>query len=142
MSNVLQDHYRWVLARLDADNANPPLVVLHGKVTTSQLMPYVLVYFRLVTPSGEAEMDKVSLENVSDVINTTAYCHSIGGSADAALSVAYRVRAALLGVIPTITGRVCFPVRHDDSVPADRDETTGSDVYDQIDVYSFASMPA
>lgn len=141
MSNVLQDHYRWVLARLDADDVAPALVVLHGKVPTGQVKPYVLVYFRLVTPSGEQEPDKVGFENVSDVINTTAYCHSVGGSPDAALSVAARVRAALLGVIPTIAGRVCFPIHHDDSVPADRDETTGADVYDQIDVYSFASMP-
>lgn len=142
MSNVLQDHYRWVLARLDADNAPPPLVVLHGKVEDGQAKPYVLVYFRLVTPSGEQELDKVGFEKTSDVINTTAYCHSIAGSPDAALSVAFRVRAALLGVIPTIANRVCFPVQHDDSVPADRDETTGPDVYDQIDVYSFASMPS
>lgn len=142
MSNVLQDHYRWVLARLDADDVPPPLVVLHGKVQPGQAKPYVLVYFRLVTPSGEAEMDKVGFEETSDVITTTAYCHSVGGSPDAALSVAARVRAALLGVIPVIADRVCYPVQHSDSVPADRDETTGTDVYDQIDTYSFTTSPA
>jgi hypothetical protein len=142
VSTVLQDHYRWVLARLDADDAAPALVVLHGKVPKGQQLGYVLVYFRLVTPSGEQELDKVGFENTSDVINTTAYCHSVSGSPDSALFLADRVRAQLLGAIPTIAGRVCFPIRHDDSVPADRDETTGPDVFDQIDVYSFASMPA
>lgn len=142
--SVLKDHYQWVLDRLDADDASPPLLVYHGKVRKDHPVDraYVLVYFRLVTPSGEQELDKVSFEKTSDVINTTAYCHCIGGGPDAVISVASRVRTQLLGVFPVIAGRVCYPVKQDDSVPADRNEATGSDVFDQIDVYSFSTSPA
>lgn len=136
--NILQAHSAWVLATLRADGV---LTVLHAKVPTGQALPYVVVHFRMRTPTGVEEPDKVALEATSNVLNTSTYCHSVGATADASLAVAGRVRAALLGVIPTVAGRVCFPVVHEESLPIDPDETTGTDVYDLADVYRFTSLP-
>lgn len=140
--NVLQAHARAILDLLDADDAAPPLQVLHSQVKTGQTLPYVLVYFRLHTPSGGQVPQNVSLESTSDVIDTWAYCHSVSGDPFGALGVAGRVRAALLGKTPAVTGRACYPISHDDGRPAERDERLGTAVFDQVDVYAFRSQPA
>lgn len=142
MKNILQLHLAAINDRLDADNTAPTLVVLTGLVPPDQVLPYVLVHYRLWTPSGAVEPEKVSLEKTSDVINLSAYCHCVGRDVHGALAVAGRVRTQLLGWIPTIAGRICFPVSHENSVPADPDETTGTTYVDQIDVYAFTSLPA
>lgn len=139
--NILQAHKAAVFDRLAAAPGTPPLVPLSAVVPKEQALPYLVVHIRLWTPSSELEPDKVGFENTSDLINVVAYCHSVGGNVDAALAIAGKVRAQLLGWIPTIAGRVCFPVRHDDSTPADPDETTGVTYVDQIDMYGFTSMP-
>lgn len=145
MTNILQQHAQAVLDLLAVpDGLTPALVVLDGKVPDGQTRPYVLPWFRMRTPTGLEEPDKVSLENTSDVINTTVYAHCVGDGPQASLAcraVAGRVRARLLGVIPVITGRVCYPITHEDSVPPNPDETTGVEVYDLVDVYSFISQP-
>lgn len=139
--NVLQAHKKVFLDLLDADNVSPALAVLDGVVGTGQQMPYVLVYFGARTPLSVDEPDKVSLENTCDVLNATVTCHSVADSVQGALGVAGRVRAALLGVTPTVAGRVCFPIVHLDGVPASRDETTLDPVFDVVDQYRFTSLP-
>lgn len=140
--NVLQAHARAVLALLDADDAPPPLVVCNGIVTPGVTPPYVLLYFALRTPSGIEVPEMVSLEQTSDVLILSAYCHSVGyDTPDAALAVAGRVRARLLGVTPVITDRVCAPIAHADGPPTVRDENTSRAVFDQIDLYQFTSLP-
>jgi hypothetical protein len=139
---ALQAHAQVFLDLLDADSDAPALVALNGQVQKTQLPPYVVVYFRLHTPAGTEAPEKVSLEATSDVLDAWAYCHSVGGNPTAALAVAGRVRAALLGVEPVIAGRICYPIVHDDSQPTNRDETTGTPVYDHVDVYRFTSQPA
>lgn len=140
--NVLQAHSRAMLALLDADNTAPALVVCNGFVPAATVPPYVLVYFALRTPAGFEVPDLVSLERTSDVLVTSAYCHSVGYDVpDAALAVAGRVRTQLLGVTPTIAGRVCTPIVHTDGPPTVRDEKTQRAVFDQIDLYQFTSLP-
>jgi hypothetical protein len=140
--NVLQAHAKVFLDLLDADNATPPLVVLHGRVPQGQTAPYVLLYIRLHTPSGVEVPQMVSLESTSDVIDASAYCHSVANlDPMGALAVAGRVRARLLGVTPTVAGRACYPISHEDSRPMDRNDELGSAVFDQVDVYSFTSQP-
>lgn len=139
--NVLQAHTRAVLALLDADNTLPALVVCNG-IVEDEKPPYVLVYFALQTPAGTDVPQLVSLERTSDVLVLSAYCHSVGyDTPDAALGVAGRVRAQLLGVTPVITDRVCFPIVHADGPPTVRDENTQRAVFDQIDLYQFTSLP-
>lgn len=142
MSDVLLDHTDAVLALLTADAGPPPLKVCNGIVPSTVTPPYVLVYFALRTPAGTEVPDMVSLESTSDVLVTSAYTHSVGyDTPDAALAVAGRVRACLLGVIPVISGRVCFPIVHADGPPTSRDEKTQRALFDQIDLYQFTSLP-
>lgn len=141
--NILQAHKAAVFDRLAAAPGSPALVPLAGgTVALNQPLPYLVVHLRLWTPSGELEPDKVGKENTSDLLNVWAYCHSVGGNVDAALAIAGKVRGQLLGWEPAITGRVCFPIKHEDSTPADPNQTTGQTLVDQIDVYGFTSMPA
>jgi hypothetical protein len=141
-ANVLQAHTRAVLALLAADTGPPQLVVCNGVVPDGVLPPYALLYFALRTPSGVEVPEMVSKEQTSDVLVVSAYCHSVGfDTPDAALAVAGRVRARLLGVIPVIAGRTCFPIVHSDGPPTIRDEKSQRPVFDQIDMYQFTSLP-
>lgn len=139
---TVQAHAAAFLALLDADDTAPALVVLDGLVKTGTVPPYVLVYFALWTPGGEMAPDKVPLTLDSDVLDVRGYCHSVGGNPGAARSVATRVRNALLNVTPVVAGRSCFPIRWKEGQPTVRDETTGTPVFDLVDVYGFTSVPA
>lgn len=136
---MIQAHADAMLALLDADNGPPPLVVLDGAVPTGQRPPYVLIYFTDADPeqSGSRRLTGESRRHV-----TRAYSHSVGGDAVAARGVAQRVRAAWLDVVPVIAGRTCFPIRREEGQPAERDETTGTLVMDQVDVYRLESFPS
>jgi hypothetical protein len=136
---VDQLHAQAVLALLDADNTSPALVVLDGKVPTAQLPPYVLVYFSDHDPD-DAESRKLPGASTRHV--TRAYCHSVGGDQTAARAVAVRVRTALLDVIPTVAGRVCWPIRREEGQPVQRDEQTGAAVWDKVDLYRVESLPS
>lgn len=141
MAWVEQAHADAILALLAAAPGGPPaLVVYDGKIPdppTVAATKYVLVYLSTTTPTG------TSLTSDQDRAVTRAYCHCVGADAIAARAVAGRVAAALLNVKPTITGRVCWPIRDDNSGgPPDRDETTGTLVMDQVAVYRLESLPA
>lgn len=139
--NVLQAHKKAFIDLLDADNVSPALVVLDGIVPVGQLVPFVLLVFSWRTPLSVDEPDKVSLENASDVIDATVICNSVADSQQGVLGVAGRVRAALLGVTPTVAGRVCAPVVHLDGAPVYRDETTLDPTFEIADQYRFTSLP-
>lgn len=131
----------WVLERLTSAPGVPPLAVQDGLVKKGTVPPYVVVYFAVLAPSGLVEPQKISIETAYDLLDVSAYCHSVGVDAAAARSVAARVSARLLGVVPQIAGRDCTPVWHEDGQPPVRDETTGVPVFDQVDVYRFQSLP-
>jgi hypothetical protein len=135
---VIQAHADAFLARLRADSQ---LVTLDGATDKSSAPPYVLVYLTFWTPDGEIAPDKVPLTFDTDVLEVRGYCHSVGANAMASRAVAQRVRAALLNQRLTIPGRDCFPIRWKDGNPAQRDESTGVLVIDQVDVYGFTSVP-
>lgn len=146
--NILQLHAKVYLDLLAADVGPPPLVVFRGGVPLDPNTgkptigpPYVVVYFAFRTPSGVDEPDKVSLEATSDVLYTSAYCHSVGGDEHAALAVGGRVRGALRGVRPVISGRECGPIGWADGAPVQRDETTGTSVFDLVETWQFTSLP-
>jgi hypothetical protein len=138
---TVQAHVKAVLDLLDADNTAPALVVMDGYVTTGTVAPYVLVYFTVASPDGEVAPDKISLTLASTAIDVRAYCHCVGGNGAAARAVATRVRTALLDVTPTVVGRACFPIRWKEGQPPVRDESTGTPVFDLVDVYGFTSVP-
>lgn len=135
---MIDEHAAAVLALLDAVNDVPALNVHDGKVpsnTDPKTAPYVLVYF----DSNDPEFDK---EAAPYRFEMTAVCHSVAGSAKAARMVADRVRTALLGVTLSVVGRACFPITREAGTPPDRDESTGSLVMDQVDIYTVRSIPA
>jgi hypothetical protein len=137
---VIEEHAAAVLALLDADNSVPALVVYDGEVTADAVTgkspppPYVVVYF----DSNDPESDFVRRPWL---FLLTATCHSVGGSGQAARMVADRVRTALIGVTPAVSGRSCFPISRESGVPPQRDESTGSTVMDQVDTYILQSIP-
>lgn len=134
----INDDAAAMLALLDADNVSPALVVLDGKVPTGVEPPYVLVYFSSHMPEGA---ESQALDHRSRRRITRATCHSVGGNAAAARAVAERVQQALLDIQPTITGRVAFPIRHELGQDPRRDESTGGEVQDKIDVYRLETLP-
>ncbi len=138
MSQILDDHARVFLTLVDVDAV---LTALDGEVPDGQALPYVLVYFAFRTPSGVDEPELVSLEATSDVLTTTATCHSVGTTQASARVTASRVRTALLGKFPALSGRLCYPIVYTDGPPMRRDETTGDTLFDQVDVYEFTSQP-
>lgn len=145
---TVEAHARAILDLLDADNSDPPLVVFDGAVPKdpasgkSRPPPYVLVYFTVETPSGEMAADSTSLDMDSQDVVLRAYCHNVGGNAQAARMVADRTRTQLLDVTPAVVGRQCWPIRQEQALPAERDESTGVLVMDQVDVYRLRTVPA
>lgn len=137
-----KEHADVFLERLAAAPDSPSLVVHDGKVPDKARPPYALVRFRFVTPEGTVEPDKVALEEGSRVVNLRAFVYSVAATAAGARAVADRVEGALLNVEPTITGRVCFPIRHEDGQDAELDESTGADVFAAVDVYRLVTLPA
>lgn len=138
---TIQAHANAVLGLLVAPSV-PATTGLHdGAVPVGAARPYILVYFYLMTPDGLAAPDAVALTFDSDVVDLWVYCHCVGDNATAARAVSAQARAALLNVTPTVSGRVCFPIRQRESQPPQRDEETGALVMDQVDVYAFRSVP-
>lgn len=138
---------------LAAPGGPPSLKVFDGSVTEDAVVgggsfdptpPYVLVYFYIETPDGLVAPDAVPLTFDSNVIDAWAYVHCVGAEPQAARmarSVAGRVRAAVLNQTLTVANRQCFPIRWHDGQPPQRNEDTGVVVVDQVDVYSFRSIP-
>jgi hypothetical protein len=69
------------------------------------------------------------------------WCHSTAGSGAGARAIAGQVRAALLNVRPTISGRSCWPIRKTDGSPMGRDETLGIPVMSKVDVFELKTAP-
>lgn len=143
---TVEEHARGYLDRLDADNASPALVVWDGRVGQPGQQPppkppYVLVYTSLRVPGAAEQPDMSNLNFTSTALICEAICHSVGATAAGARAVQNRVRAALLDVTPTVSGRSCSPIRCVDAPPMRGDEETGTDYFDAVDSYEFRSVP-
>lgn len=136
---MIDEHAAAVLALLNAVDDVPALVVHDGKVPNGAVAPYVLVYFDDTDPELA---DSRPLTGASQRHVLRAICHSVGANATAARMVADRARTALLDVVPTVAGRRCQPIRREDGQPPQRDEDTGTPLFDKIDVYRLESVPA
>lgn len=138
---VEQAHADAILSLLAAAPPVSPAMVVHDgavpALTEADLLRgYVLAYIATTTPSG------TSLTDEHDRAVTRAYLHCVGMTAASARATAGRASSALLNVRPTITGRVCFPIRDDGSdSPPRRDESTGKLVMDRLLVVRLESVP-
>lgn len=119
---------------LAADLGPPPLVVFDGLVppNTSADAGYVLVYTYTSYPKTDPDN---SLTNDSVVRYMNWVCHCVCGTASGSRGVAARARTALLNKIPVVAGLACGKVEMLDSVPPQRDETTGVLVMDAVETY-------
>jgi hypothetical protein len=138
---TVEAHFQAFFALLQADATLNPY---DGLVPTAPAARYSLVYFYVETPDGLQAPDAVNLTGDSDVIDAWAYIHSCGTTPASARAQSDRVRTAVLNRKLTIAGRGdCFPIRWREGQPPRRDEDVpGAPVFDQVDVYSWRSLPA
>jgi hypothetical protein len=107
-----------------------------GTVPGNLVPPYVRVYITVNRPDG------TDLSGRSDLAVCRAYLHQVGANDTAARAVAQRCAGVLLDVTPVVSGRECWPIRHEMNQPPERDESTGRLVMDQVDTFTFSSIPA
>ena len=135
MTDQLDELHAQVFLAALASNTN--LTDFDGKVPDpTPDPPWVLTY---VTVSWPRDGIGTALTAQQVTVTATATCHCVGLNAAAARAVGMQVRSSLLNLKPVIAGRICSPVKQDDSQPPDRDESTGRLVMDQVQVFSFTS---
>lgn len=137
MTDFLEEQHAQV--GLAALQDNPDIVaVFDGKVPDPTPDPpvYVLVYTEVSWPRDGLG---TSLSAQQVAITTTYVCHCVGTNAASARAVGTRVRESLLNLRPVIPGRNCSPIKQDEVLAPNRDETTGQPVMDQVLTFSFRS---
>lgn len=118
---------------LDLIAADSALTVYDGSVPNGAARPYVLIYTSISRPSDDLDNP---LNGRSGVWTIRWICHCVADNAKAARGIAQRVRTQLLDVVPVVAGLSCSPIRMDgDSLPPQRDETTGDLVMDAVETY-------
>jgi hypothetical protein len=139
VTDLLDDlHARVALNLLDANNA---LTVFDGAVSPPYPgPPYVLVYTD-VAWSADPDAAGSSLDHTSATCTTTWTIHCVGATAAACRALTMQVRASLLDVQGTVTGRACFRLTEEDSQVPIKDETTGQVVMDAVVTYQMTSVP-
>lgn len=137
-----EPHIAALLAKLEADDADPALAVYNTVVPHGVRPPYVLVRFATGHPEPSQRPGEASLVMESERISVTASAYSVGLNGDQTQAFARRVAAAWLDWTPTVSGRQCWPVRHVDSQDIRPDETTGVAEAEQLDIYRLDSIPA
>lgn len=128
------------LTRLEAAG----LTVFDAKVPVTSAgaipdRPYVVVY----GPSDGQGTSRVdSLAGTSGWVDGIVQTTVVADNAEACRVIAAKVKAALADVTPTITGRVTFPIRHDDSLPIRRDDDVQPPVLIAVDRWLYQSATA
>lgn len=97
--------------------------------------PYVSVHF--VTQHG----DGGRLDTKSTRTLTRAYAHCVGADDIAARAMLDQVQAAWLDVVPTVVGRTCYPIRHEQTRDADTTEPVAQTTVTITAVYRLESSP-
>lgn len=104
--------------------------------------PYRVVHLQYETPAAAEDPARVEFEDSRHPIAMRAYVHSVGETARAARAVADHTYELIVGQELAVPGRVSYRIRHEDSQPPDRDESTGVAVYAAVDVYAVTTVPA
>ncbi|HEX5996949.1 MAG TPA: hypothetical protein VFY84_17540 [Jiangellales bacterium] len=142
--SLLEDHASAFLTRI-AFGGSPTLTVYDGKVPDPtpdpEASPYVVVRFVFYTQGAAIAPDKVNLIGSDRPLRAEAYTYAVAGGEAASRVIASAVYARLEGFTPTISGRTCFPIRHEDSAPREGSEVTGSYVGTTAHVYQLTSVP-
>jgi hypothetical protein len=118
---------------LDLLAADANLTVYDGAVPNLAPRPYVLVYTSISRPSDDPDN---ALDGPTRVWQVRWICHCVADNGKAARGIAQRVRTQLLDVQPAVVGLSCGLIRMEsDSLPPQRDETTGVLVMDAVETY-------
>lgn len=131
-----------VLALLAAD---VNVTVYDGEVPTDPATgklparPYVVVYG---PPDGDGGRLVDSLAGTSHRADGVVTTTVVADNAESVRIIAKRVRALLLDVVPAVTGRVCFPIRHDSGQNIARDDDVQPPVLFAVDRWLCQSVPA
>lgn len=112
-----------------------------GAVPANPTYPYAVLYVN----SGARLPSAITLASTHQVYDVQIT--SVGATAASARIYAEKVLSALLDVVPTVSGRTCFPTRHEAAQPVreDRDvtiTTTATHPFYAVDVFRVASIPA
>lgn len=117
---------------LTADPLSPALTVLDGFVPDLTPVPYVLLYTTVGRPPEDPDR---AGNGRSGVWMARWYCHCVAATAMSARAIAQRVRTQLLDVRPTVAGLSCGQIRWEDTQPPQRDESTGTPIFDLVEVF-------
>lgn len=142
---IRQDHADAFIALMETFATGAPVydgVVPKKPDNTRNPPPYRLVHFRFLTPAAEARPDLIDIEDATRPLEMVAYVHSAADNARAARALADQTYTVVADQELVIAGRTSFRVRHVDSQPPDRDESTGETVYSAADEYRMTSLPA
>lgn len=137
MADLLdQQHVDAGLSLLRADALLTVYPDSEGFTPVNPALPYVRVYTTIERP---ADSPGNALDGRSAEYVTRWTVHCVAANENAAVAVAMRVRAALLDVRPTIAGRNCGLIRQDQAVAPFADDSTGTRVYDAVNVYKLVT---
>lgn len=129
---MITEHAAAVMALLDPD---PVWNAYDGALPNpTPALPYWVVYF-------EGSYPDLTFTGVTKEFQLRITLHNVGGNAQADRLGSDRAAALLLNARPTVSGRSCYRIRWEESVPPQRDETTGRLVMDQVDVYGLKTVP-
>lgn len=135
-----------VLARLAAAPGSPAMVVHDGKVPDAPdagaTPPYAVVRFAFRSLTATESPTTTSLTFDSTTYRVDVTVHAVGVDSRSTRGVASRVEGQLLNWTPTVTGRLCTPLRQVESVTLAPNEAMNVPVEQQTDVYRFLSVPA
>lgn len=142
---IRQDHAAAFLALMATFPSGAP--VYDGEVPkqadgTRMEPPYRLVHFQFTTPGAVDRPDLIDIEDATRPLEMRAFVHSAADTARAARAVADQTYTVVADQELVVTGRTSFRVRHEDSQPPDRDESTGETIFAAVDVYRMTSLPA
>jgi hypothetical protein len=142
---IRQDHAAAFLALMATFAGGAP--VFDGEVPeeedgTRAEPPYRLVHFQFLSPGSEDRPDLIDIEDATRPLEMRAFVHSVAETARAARSLADQTYSVVADQELVVAGRTSFRVRHEDSQPPDRDQSTGVTVFSAVDVYRMTSMPA
>lgn len=139
MTSVL--HAAAILDRLGSHGASE-LTVFDGRVDDGAVPPYLLVRCTLQWLGPDTRPDAVNLAGTVKAATCTSRIYAVGETEAAARILFDRVTAALLNWRPTVTGRSCTPMRHEDSFETPADERTGIAYHELGAIWAFTSHPA
>lgn len=135
----MRAHLQAVRAMIEAAWSHPVYI---GEVPAEATYPYVLLW------SSPGRLTAAEVDGVMDDLSEPIGVTMVGATYEAALQVVPRVRAALMGKAPTVSGRYCHPLRLEpDGQPVQVDKATKIPKTDRypsygVDRYRLRSEPA